>query len=327
MVFSTMLATLGHEKRWNRMRQWDMSSCTDAYSIAKKICVLKGAEKTLSPVFLDGGKFRGFFFEHFMFDFFEFRSILISFLGGMNTCAFNFDVFFPMRSRASRTQSFLVQESSNTWHLLPKTLRRVPISEIHLQALWANAFLWSHGGLGAVAGGTCNAKVFRGRCCFQAWKESISGSRLWSWKGFQCLVWGHASLNPLFMQHSLRCLPCSSGCTPSTILNPWVICSRTDKNRNSRDSWGDELTLMACSHLLRRETSVITDSSDASNHTLTFSPPEIISKDLWKERLTICCLPDRHYDSTAAAWNFLPSVSEDCQVRLAPWSWNSMSNS
>ena len=67
------------------------------------------------------------------------------------------------------------------------------------------------------------------------------------------------------------------------------------------DSWGDELTLMACSHLLRREISVITDSSEASNHTLTFSPPEIISEDLWKERLTICCLLGRHYDSTAAA--------------------------
>lgn len=69
----------------------------------------------------------------------------------------------------------------------------------------------------------------------------------------------------------------------------------------SEASWGDDMTLLACSHLLRRRIAVVTDSSDESSHTLHVEPPEIISKDLWKEPWTITCMLDRHYDSVAPA--------------------------
>lgn len=51
------------------------------------------------------------------------------------------------------------------------------------------------------------------------------------------------------------------------------------------DTWGDEMSLMACCHILRRKISVVTDSSEESNHTVVFCPPEIISKDLWGQPL------------------------------------------
>ena len=62
-------------------------------------------------------------------------------------------------------------------------------------------------------------------------------------------------------------------------------------------SWGDGITLMACSHILKRKISVVTDSLE-ENHTIVFCPPDIISRDLWKGPLALSLVMDKHYDST-----------------------------
>jgi hypothetical protein len=60
-----------------------------------------------------------------------------------------------------------------------------------------------------------------------------------------------------------------------------------------QDSWGDDMTLTACSHILRRKIFVVTDSSD-ENHMIVFCPPDM----MWQGPLTLSLVMDKHYDST-----------------------------
>ena len=61
-------------------------------------------------------------------------------------------------------------------------------------------------------------------------------------------------------------------------------------------SWGDDLTLAAASHLLLRRIRVVSD------HDLEverfFSPPAIISKEIWGSDITVCHLMQNHYEAT-----------------------------
>ena len=67
------------------------------------------------------------------------------------------------------------------------------------------------------------------------------------------------------------------------------------------DSWGDDMTCLACSHLLRRPVDIITDSGDDSNFVVSMTPPDIISKDIWGPKVTISLMMDKHYDATELA--------------------------
>ncbi|CAE7620467.1 unnamed protein product [Symbiodinium sp. KB8] len=61
-------------------------------------------------------------------------------------------------------------------------------------------------------------------------------------------------------------------------------------------SWGDDLTLAAASHLLLRRIRVVSD------HDLEverfFSPPAIISKEIWGSDITVCHVMQNHYEAT-----------------------------
>lgn len=69
----------------------------------------------------------------------------------------------------------------------------------------------------------------------------------------------------------------------------------------AEDSWGDDMTCLACSHLLRRPIDIITDSGDDSNFVVSMTPPDIISKEIWGPKVTISLMMDKHYDATELA--------------------------
>ena len=65
-------------------------------------------------------------------------------------------------------------------------------------------------------------------------------------------------------------------------------------------TWGDELTLLAASHIMRRPARVVTDSAatEEAAYTRIITPPACISEDCWGAPLTVCVSMDRHYDAT-----------------------------
>lgn len=65
-------------------------------------------------------------------------------------------------------------------------------------------------------------------------------------------------------------------------------------------AWGDDLTLLASAHCLRRPLKIITDSSatDPKQYIRIITPPQCISKDCWGPEVTLCVSMDRHFDAT-----------------------------
>ena len=61
--------------------------------------------------------------------------------------------------------------------------------------------------------------------------------------------------------------------------------------------WGDDLTLLASAHILRRPIVIITDSA-SDNYAREICPPQIIDKSCWGQNIFVTCNLDRHFDST-----------------------------
>ena len=63
--------------------------------------------------------------------------------------------------------------------------------------------------------------------------------------------------------------------------------------------WGDDLTLLAGAHILRRPIVIITDSA-SDNYAREICPPHIINRSLWGQNIFVTCNLDRHFDATEA---------------------------
>ena len=61
--------------------------------------------------------------------------------------------------------------------------------------------------------------------------------------------------------------------------------------------WGDDLTLLAGAHILRRPIVIITDSA-SDNYAREICPPHIIDRSLWGQNIFVTCNLDRHFDAT-----------------------------
>lgn len=61
-------------------------------------------------------------------------------------------------------------------------------------------------------------------------------------------------------------------------------------------TWGDELTLTAASHLLLRRIVVISDNELEIQR--EFTPPAMISQDVWGPDIFICHMLQNHYEAT-----------------------------
>lgn len=65
-------------------------------------------------------------------------------------------------------------------------------------------------------------------------------------------------------------------------------------------TWGDQLTLTAIAHYLRRPIYVITDTTDPT-YILEATPPSTISEEAWGEPIWLVHYAERHYEATAPA--------------------------
>ncbi|CAL1161178.1 unnamed protein product [Cladocopium goreaui] len=65
-------------------------------------------------------------------------------------------------------------------------------------------------------------------------------------------------------------------------------------------AWGDDLTLLASAHCLRRPLKIVTDSSatDPKQYIRIITPPQCISSACWGPEVTLCVSMDRHFDAT-----------------------------
>ncbi len=63
-------------------------------------------------------------------------------------------------------------------------------------------------------------------------------------------------------------------------------------------TWGDDLCLVAMSHLLLRPIVLITDRSEESEAIMTVEPPSSISQEAWGEPIYLSYLGFSHYEAT-----------------------------
>ena len=65
-------------------------------------------------------------------------------------------------------------------------------------------------------------------------------------------------------------------------------------------AWGDDLTLLASAHCLRRPLKIVTDSSatDPKQYIRIITPPQCISSACCGPEVTLCVSMDRHFDAT-----------------------------
>ena len=63
-------------------------------------------------------------------------------------------------------------------------------------------------------------------------------------------------------------------------------------------SWGDDLCLLAMSHLILRPIHLVTDREDEEEALMVVEPPEQISREAWGEPIVIAYLGFRHYEAT-----------------------------
>jgi len=62
------------------------------------------------------------------------------------------------------------------------------------------------------------------------------------------------------------------------------------------DAWGDDLTLVAAAHLLLCRIRVISDC-DLEGERI-FTPPPMISSDVWRDDVYICHMLQNHFEAT-----------------------------
>lgn len=62
-------------------------------------------------------------------------------------------------------------------------------------------------------------------------------------------------------------------------------------------TWGDDLCVIAMSHLLWRPIYIITDRENDDEALMMFEPPTMISKETWGEPVYISYLGFKHYEA------------------------------